>query len=106
MRKGRRRNKKKKKRTTGFGLLTLLTICLCAVVLYASANLKKERDDKLVVKEQLERQIAEMQTESQKLDVKKDYIGTKKFVEEMARKVLGLVYPNEIVFEEKGEGED
>lgn len=104
MRKGRRRNKKK--RATGFGLLTLLTICLCGVVLYASANLKKERDDKLAVKEQLERQIAEMQTESQKLDAKKDYIGTKKFVEEMARKVLGLVYPNEIVFEEKGEGED
>lgn len=104
MRKRRRRNKKKG--ATGFGLLALLTVCLCGVVLYASASLKKERDDKLAVKEQLERQIAEMQTESLKLDAKKDYVGTKKFVEEMARKVLGLVYPNEIVFEEKGEGGD
>lgn len=100
------RKRRKNRKATGFGLLTLLTICLCGVVLYASANLKKERDDKLAVKEQLEHQIAEMQTESLKLDAKKDYIGTKRFVEEMARKVLGLVYPNEIVFEEKGEGEN
>ena len=46
-----------------------------------------------------------LRAESNKLDAKKDYIGTKKFIEEMARKVLGLVYPDEIVFKEKGEGE-
>lgn len=95
----RRRDKK----ATGLGLLIVLTLALCGAVLYASADLKRERDEKLETKAELERQIAEQQAESQKLDAKKDYTGTRKFIEEMARKVLGLVYPDEIVFEEKGE---
>nr|MDE7327893.1 septum formation initiator family protein [Lachnospiraceae bacterium] len=75
------------------------------VVLYATASVRKERDAKLEEKASLERQIEELKAESLKLDAKKDYVGTKKFTEEMARKVLGLVYPDEIIFQEKGEGE-
>lgn len=95
--------RRKEKRATGLGLLIVLTLVLCGAVLYASADLKRERDEKLETKAELERQIAEQQAESQKLDTKKDYTGTRRFIEEMARKVLGLVYPDEIVFEEKGE---
>ncbi len=95
--------RKKEKKATGFGLLVVLTLVLCGVLLYASAGLRKERDEKLETKAELERQIAEQQLESQKLDAKKDYTGTRKFVEEMARKVLGLVYPDEIVFQENGD---
>lgn len=95
--------KRKEKKATGLGLLIVLTCILCGVLLYASAGLKKERDDKLAAKAELERQIAEQELLSKKLDAKKDYTGTRKFIEEMARKVLGLVYPGETVFEEKGE---
>lgn len=98
-----RRRKRKEKKATGLGLLIVLTLVLCGAVLYASAGLKRERDEKLETQAELERQIAEQQSESEKLDMKKDYTGTKKFIEEMARKVLGLVYPDEIVFEEKSE---
>lgn len=95
--------RRKEKKATGLGLLVVLTFILCGVLLYASAGLKKERDEKLAQKEELERQIAGQELLSKKLDTKKDYTGTKKFIEEMARKVLGLVYPGETVFEEKGE---
>lgn len=78
-----------------------MVIVLCASVLYATSGLKKERDEKLREKAQLEAQLAEQQEESQKLDAKQDYTHTRKFVEEMARKVLGLVYPDEILFEEE-----
>lgn len=94
--------RRRRRKATGLGLLVVLTFILCGVLLYASAGVRKERDEKLAIKEELERQIAEQQLESQKLDAKKDYTGTKKFIEEMARKVLGLVYPDETVFEEKG----
>lgn len=93
--------RRREKKATGLGLLIILTFVLCGVLLYASAGLRRERDDKLETKAELERQIAEQELLSQKLDAKKDYTGTRKFIEEMARKVLGLVYPDETVFEEK-----
>ena len=85
---------------TGFGLLVVLTLLLCGFVTYATVQLRKERDEKLLKQQELQTKIAEQQQESAKLDIKKDYTKTKKFVEEMARKVLGLVYPDEILFEE------
>ncbi len=91
---------KKKKKMTGFGLLVVLTLLLCGFVTYATVQLRKERDEKLLKQQELQTKIAEQQQESAKLDIKKDYTKTKKFVEEMARKVLGLVYPDEILFEE------
>ncbi|MDE6875977.1 MAG: septum formation initiator family protein [Lachnospiraceae bacterium] len=93
--------RRREKRATGLGLLIVLTFILCGVLLYASAGLRRERDNKLETKAALERQIAEQELMSKKLDAKKDYTGTRKFIEEMARKVLGLVYPDETVFEEK-----
>lgn len=97
-----RRNKavKKKRKMTGFGLLVVFTLLLCGFVTYGTVQLKKDRDEKLVRQQELQIKIAEQQQESDKLDIKKDYTKTKKFVEEMARKVLGLVYPDEILFEE------
>ena len=97
--------RKKKRKATGFWLLATLTAMLCGAVLYATAGVRRERDGNLEEKARLESQIEQLRAESNKLDAKKDYIGTKKFIEEMARKVLGLVYPDEIVFKEKGEGE-
>ena len=91
---------KKKRKMTGFGLLVGLTLLLCGFVTYATVQLRKERDEKLLKQQELQTKIAEQQQESAKLDIKKDYTKTKKFVEEMARKVLGLVYPDEILFEE------
>lgn len=95
--------KKKSKRMTGFGLLVVLVVALCGAVIYASAGLKKERDDKLAKKQELESQIAVQKEEAERLELQKEYVGTRKFTEEIAKKVLGLVYPEDIVFEEKTE---
>lgn len=92
--------KRKEKKTIGMKLFVVLVIILCAVVIYATADLEKQRDGKLQVKAQLEAQIAQQEEEALKLDARQDYTNTRKFIEEMARKVLGLVYPDEILFEE------
>ncbi len=94
------RKKKKERKMTGFGLLVLLTAVLCAFVLYGTAGLRRDRNEKLERQRELQTLIAEQKDRSEKLDIRKDYTGTKKFIEEMARKVLGLVYPDEILFEE------
>lgn len=92
--------KRKEKKTIGMKLFVVLVIILCAVVIYATADLEKQRNGKLQVKAQLEAQIAQQEEEALKLDARQDYTNTRKFIEEMARKVLGLVYPDEILFEE------
>lgn len=92
---------KKRKRMKGFGLLIVLSALLCGVIWYATEGVRKERDEKLAKKQELERQIAVQHEETERLEIEKEYTGTRKFVEEMARKVLGLVYPDEVVFEEK-----
>lgn len=92
---------KKRKRMKGFGLLIVLSALLCGVIWYATEGVRKERDEKLAKKQELERQIAVQYEETERLEIEKEYTGTRKFVEEMARKVLGLVYPDEVVFEEK-----
>ena len=46
-------------------------------------------------------QIEEAQDEHKKLEEKEEYMKTKKYVEEVARNQLGLVYPDEIVIRPK-----
>ena len=45
--------------------------------------------------------IEEAQDEHKKLEEKEEYMKTKKYVEEVARNQLGLVYPDEIVIRPK-----
>ena len=90
---------------TGFGLLVILTVVLCGIVLWGTAGLRKSRDEKLARQQELQAQIDEQRERSERLDIRRDYTGTKKFLEEMARKVLGLVYPDEILFEENQQGQ-
>ncbi len=94
-------SRKREKNRTGLGLLVVLVTILCIGVASASSVLREERDEKLQEKENLEAQIAEQKEEGEKLDARKNYTGTRKFIEEMARQVLGLVYPDEILFEEE-----
>ncbi len=94
-------SRKREKNRTGLGLLVVLVTILCIGVASASAALRADRDEKLQIKEDLEAQIAAQQEEGEKLDARKNYTGTRKFIEEMARQVLGLVYPDEILFEEE-----
>lgn len=91
----------KKRKARSFGLLVILAAVICGVTIIATLKVQKERDEKLAEKERLENLIQKENLESTKLDAKKEYASTRKFVEEMARKVLGLVYPDEIIFEEE-----
>lgn len=92
-----RRNKK----TKGLGVMTVLVVVLCLGILLASASLQKESEKKQERIEQLNGQIALAEEEAERLEAKKNISESRKFIEEVARKVLGLVYPDEILFEEE-----
>lgn len=92
-----RRNKK----TKGLGVMTVLVVVLCLGILLASASLQRESEKKQARIEELNGQIALAREEADRLEAKKNISESRKFIEEVARKILGLVYPDEILFEEE-----
>ncbi|MGN0370122.1 MAG: septum formation initiator family protein [Butyrivibrio sp.] len=48
--------------------------------------------------EELQREIESEQARAEELEEYSKYTNTKQFVEDMARKKLGLIYPDELIF--------
>lgn len=94
----RRRRRKKLSPFTVFGVLVFCLV-LCGTMAYKTASLKAKSAKYTA-------QITELQKEQKKLDEEKaelkdyeSYVKTREYTEEIAREKLGLVYPNEIIFE-------
>jgi cell division protein DivIC len=65
--------------------------------LYKSVSLREQKQDLSVQADELREQIATAEEEYAELEDKEEYMKTKKYVEDVARNQLGLVYPDEIV---------
>lgn len=94
----RRRRKSKLSPFTVFGVLVLCCV-LCGTLISKTISLKAESA-------KYSEQILELKKEQKKLKDQKtemedyeSYVKTKEYTEEVARDKLGLVYPNEIIFE-------
>ena len=94
----RRRRKKRLSPFTVVGVIVLSCV-LCGTFTYKTISLKAESA-------KYSAQIAELKNEKKKLMEQKaeikDYVSyenTQEYTEEVARDKLGLVYPNEIIFE-------
>lgn len=88
------RNKKK----TGIGIITFIVLCLCAIIFYRRIGLEKVKESREYVIKMKESELEEEQDRA--LDIKnlEAYVQTKKYIEEVAREKLGLVYEYEILF--------
>ena len=87
--------RKQSKISTAIILITLLL--LVVVVLVKSIQLREKKAELQVQAAEITAQIEDAQNEHKKLEEKEDYMKTKKYVEDVARNQLGLVYPDEIV---------
>ena len=92
--------KKKRKRRSYFAI-AIVVLFLCGLVTYQ----KYELVDTL---EQNQKQLDALEEEKKGLLKEKDeisdyeaYVQTKKYIEEIAREKLGLVYKDEIIFQSK-----
>ncbi|MDD3368137.1 MAG: septum formation initiator family protein [Lachnospiraceae bacterium] len=90
----------RKRRQNGFGmfLVTLVLVMLLAVVCISGNDLRRKRDIYATKEAALASQIEEEQVRSEEIKEYEKYTKTKKYVEEVAKEKLGLVYPGEIVF--------
>lgn len=92
---------KKKRKKRSYFAIAIVVLFLCGLVTYQ----KYELVDTL---EQNQKQLDALEEEKKGLLKEKDeisdyeaYVQTKKYIEEIAREKLGLVYKDEIIFQSK-----
>ena len=91
----RRSNKKR----TGIGIIAFVVLILCAIVSYRRISLGQELNQKEITVSRLESRKQEELERKEEIAEYKAYTKTKKYVEDMARDKLGLVYEDDIIFE-------
>lgn len=88
---------KKKKRKNGLKIIAVAVLVLFAVITYSSVELQAEKRALEKREAELQDQLQTEQERSEELEDKKAYMQTIRYIEEIARKVLGLVYPDETI---------
>lgn len=88
---------KKQKRKNGLKIIAVAVLVLFAVITYSSVELQAEKRALEKQKAEREEQLQTQQERSEELKNKKAHMQTVSFIEELARKVLGLVYPDETI---------
>jgi cell division protein FtsB len=97
MREIRQNTGKKKKRKNGLKIIAVAVLVLFAVITYSSVELQAEKRALEKREAELQDQLQTEQERSEELEDKKAYMQTIRYIEEIARKVLGLVYPDETI---------
>lgn len=93
------RNKKKRRKRRA-GLYLALTVALLLVGVLGikkytiDANCQRLQEQQ----KELEDRIASLEEERKEIDERAAYMQTPKYIEDMAREKLGLVYKNEVIF--------
>lgn len=93
----RRVKRKRSNRAAMVGITVVVALLLCG--LFLQGMRLQEKAEVYAAKEaQLEADIEAENERTQEIEDQKKYMQTKKFVEEVAREKLGLVYPNETIY--------
>jgi cell division protein DivIC len=92
-----------KKRGTGVGIIALVVLILFAIVTYSRVGLQDRYDEAQITNDRLNAQIEEQEERALDISNMKAYVQTKQYIEDIAREKLGLVYKDEIIFEEDDE---
>lgn len=93
----------KKKRQNRFGmfLVSVVVVMLLIVVAFNSIELMAKKEAYQQKEASLEAQIAAEQERAEEIEEFEKYTHTKKYIEEVARDKLGLVYEGEILFKDE-----
>lgn len=96
----------KKTRKNGLRIIALAVMILFGVIAYSRSLLVDERDAKEKQYNELVEQQQEEEERSLLLAERRAYMQTIRYIEEMAREKLGLVYKDEIIFRPQPEEEE
>lgn len=93
----RKRRKRRKKNKKGLSLVAFALFVICIGVASRTVLLKKQSKELAQKEASLESQIKVQEERAKELEELEKYMQTKKYMEEVAREKLGLVYPDEIL---------
>ena len=93
--------KRKKKRTNrrDIRVIFIAVVVMCIIIGFRSAKLLKESRELSKKQEALAVRIENEEQRRADLEELEKYMQTKKYMEEVAKSKLGLVYPNEILIQ-------
>lgn len=98
-----RNTKVKGKRKNGLKIIAVAVLVLFGVITYSSVELQAEKRALEKRKSELEAELQTEQERSVELNDQRAYMQTVRYIEEIARKVLGLVYPDETILRPEDE---
>ena len=81
-------------------LIMIVVIMIAITVGVKSVELRKKVQDYAATEERLETEIASEVARAEELEEYEKYTQTKKYIEDVAKDRLGLVYEGEIIFKE------
>lgn len=93
--------RKKRQNRLGMVLVTTVLAMLVVVVAVKSFELREKQAIYTTKEQALTEQILAEEKRTEEIEEYRKYTQTKKYVEEIAKDKLGLVYEGEIVFKEK-----
>jgi len=90
-------NKFKQSNKLGMFSVLIIVVSICGVLLYQMKDLNAKDKELEKTQSELKQQLEDEKERSEYLEEQRIYVQTKKYVEEVAKK-LGYVYPDEIIF--------
>lgn len=84
-------------RKNGLKIIAVAVLVLFGVITYSGVELQAEKRALEKRKAELEEELQTEQERSEELEDQRAYMQTVRYIEEIARKVLGLVYPDETI---------
>lgn len=92
-----RNTKIKGEKKNGLKIIAVAVLVLFGVITYSSISLQAELRALEKRESELKEELQTEQERSGELEEQRAYMQTVRYVEEIARKVLGLVYPDETI---------
>jgi cell division protein DivIC len=93
--------RRKHQNRMGMLLVTTVVLMMLLVVTVKSVELREKRATYMAKEEALQQEIESEEARSEDIAEYEKYTQTKKYVEEVAKEKLGLVYQGEIIFKDE-----
>lgn len=97
----KRQQRKKQKNRIGKICVSFSVVVLVLILSVQSVNLYHKNQTYKAQLEEKQAQLKEEQERTKELKEKEAYVGSKEYIEDVAKSKLGMSYDNEIVFKEK-----
>lgn len=91
------------KKGTGIGIIVLVVLILFGIIAVKKIDLEKKSVQAKQKIELLNAQITEEEERAEEIKNLEAYVQTKRYIEDVAREKLGLVYEDEIILQQEEE---